>query len=292
MNDSTQIEGVASVAVSRVTGSIETATSDEISVEQPLEIRIGVVGTGNRAKPLSVTMRTPGQDVELAAGFLFTEGIIAESEDLVEVKRVGGNAVEAWVRAGIDLDTPALDRHSFVSSSCGACGKRTIAAVRGSARHLVVAGEPRLALKVIHGLPEALRVGQAAFSRTGGIHASGLFDTNGRLLGLREDVGRHNALDKLIGNEVLAGRIPLRDRVVLVSGRVSFELVQKASRAGVGVLTAVGAPSSLAVELARACGMTLIGFVRQDRFNVYAHGGRMGEGDAGKPSRISELVED
>ena len=185
------------------------------------------------------------------------------------------NAAEATLRPGVVPEAARLDRHSFVSSSCGACGKRSIAAIRVASRHPVIPGVPRLSPEVIHGLPRALRAGQSAFAPTGGIHASGLFDSTGRLLGLREDVGRHNALDKLIGAELLAHGIPLTDRIVLVSGRVSFELVQKAAIAGVPVLGAVGAPSSLAVELALECGMTLLGFVRDARFNVYSDSGRI-----------------
>ena len=262
--------GVASVEVGRVTGSLSASSSDELSVEEPLEIRLAAHAAGAAPTSVAVTMRTPGDDVHLAAGFLVTEGIIAGSEDIEGVKRTGPNAVEARLRPGVTPDGARLDRHSFVSSSCGACGKRSIAAVRVASRHPIIPGAPRLSPDVIHGLPRALRAGQSGFARTGGIHASGLFDADGRLLEIREDVGRHNALDKLIGSELLAGRIPLADRIVLVSGRVSFELVQKAAIAGVPVLGAVGAPSSLAVELARECGMTLLGFVRDGRFNVYS----------------------
>jgi FdhD protein len=267
--------GVASVEVERVAGSLSAPSSDELSVEEPLEIRLAARTASGAPTSVAVTMRTPGDDVDLAAGFLLTEGIISGSEELERVKRVGPNAVEARLRPGVTPDAAKLDRHSFVSSSCGACGKRSIAAVRVTSRHALVAGTPRLSHHVVHGLPAALRAGQSGFERTGGIHASGLFDADGRLLKLREDVGRHNALDKLIGSELLAGRIPLSDCIVLVSGRVSFELVQKAAIAGVPVLGAVGAPSSLAVELARECGMTLLGFVRDGRFNVYADSGRI-----------------
>ena len=266
--------GVASVPVDRVTGSRSMHATDELSVEEPLEIRVAE-GGGAPPKSVAVTMRTPGDEADLAAGFLFTEGIIAGPDDLESVRRSGPNAVLARLRDGVRIDAARLDRHSFVSSSCGACGKRSIEAVRVAGRHRIEPGEPRLDPDVVHALPQKLRAGQSAFARTGGIHASGLFDPNGLLLGLREDVGRHNALDKLIGSEMIAGRIPLANTILLVSGRVSFELVQKAAIAGIPVLGAVGAPSSLAVDLARECGMTLLGFVRDMRFNIYADTGRI-----------------
>jgi FdhD protein len=267
--------GVARVEMERVSGSLSSLCSDELSVEEPLEIRLAGNGGARAATPVAVTMRTPGEDVDLAAGFLFTEGIVTGVADLEDVRKAGPNAVEVRLRPGVAVDAARLDRHSFVSSSCGACGKRSIAAVTVTARHAIAPGEPRLAPELIHGLPRALRAGQSGFARTGGLHASGLFDADGRLLALREDVGRHNALDKVIGSELLAGRVPLAGKVVLVSGRVSFELVQKAAIAGVPVLGAVGAPSSLAVDLARECGMTLLGFVRDTRFNVYSDSGRI-----------------
>jgi FdhD protein len=267
--------GVASVEVGRVTGSRCVPSSDELSVEEPLEIRLAAQPAHLAPTSVAVTMRTPGDDVDLAAGFLFTEGIIAGAGDIMDIRRAGVNVAEVRLRPGIAPDAARLDRHSFISSSCGACGKRSIAAVRVASHHPIIPGVPRFSPKMIHSLPQALRVGQSAFARTGGIHASGLFNADGRLLALREDVGRHNALDKLIGSELLGGRIPLSCGIVLVSGRVSFELVQKAAMAGVPVLGAVGAPSSLAVDLARECGMTLFGFVRDARFNVYSDFGRI-----------------
>jgi FdhD protein len=267
--------GVASVEVRRVTGSRSAPGFDELSVEEPLEIRLAAHAADAGPALVAVTMRTPGDDEDLAVGFLFTDGIIDGAENIEGVRRAGLNAVEARLRSGVNPDAARLDRHSFVSSSCGACGKRSIAAVRVASHHPIIPGEPRFAPEMIHGLPRALRAAQSGFARTGGIHASGLFDADGRLLALREDVGRHNALDKLIGSELLAGRIPLAGRIVLVSGRVSFELVQKAAIAGVPVLGAVGAPSSLAVDLARESRMTLLGFVRDARFNVYSDAGRI-----------------
>lgn len=266
--------GVASVEVERVTGSNFAPSSDEISVEEPLEIRIADA-EADQISPIAVTMRTPGDDECLAAGFLFTEGIIADRNDIAEVRRFRPNVVVVQLRSGVELDITRLERHSFVSSSCGACGKRTIEAVRVASRHPIAPGRPVLSPELIHELPHILRSGQSGFARTGGIHASGLFNTAGELLTLREDVGRHNALDKLIGSELLTGRVPLSEGIILVSGRVSFELVQKAAIAGVPVLAAVGAPSSLAVDLAREFRMTLLGFVRDARFNVYADAGRI-----------------
>lgn len=271
--------GVASIEVGRVTGAYSARDFDELSVEEPLEIRLGIHGADAPPTGIAVTMRTPGHDLDLAVGFLFTEGIINWAHDIDNLRRTGLNAVEARLQSGVNPNADRLDRHSFISSSCGACGKRSIAAVRVASRHPIIPGVPHLSPEVIHGLPGTLRANQSGFARTGGIHASGLFDIEGQLLALREDVGRHNALDKLIGSELLAGRIPLAGRIVLVSGRVSFELVQKAAIAGVPVLGAVGAPSSLAVDLARECGMTLLGFVRDARFNVYSDSGRIDPAD-------------
>jgi FdhD protein len=267
---------VARVPVERVNGECLARSSDELSVEEPLEIRISVIEAGRRQRfTLAVTMRTPGNDAELAAGFLLTEGIVAEPDDLIDVEVDSPNLVTACLRRQRASLQAVTARHSFISSSCGVCGKRSIAAVRVARRRRIAAGAPRLALDVIHALPDAARAGQGGFSRTGGIHASALFDAGGQLLGLREDVGRHNALDKLLGAEFLAGRMPLAGGLVFLSGRVSFELVQKAAIAGVPIIAAVGAPSSLAVELARDCGMTLLGFVRDGRFNVYHDAGRL-----------------
>ena len=258
-----------------MTGSTCELSSDELSVEEPLEIRLAAHTASAGPTSVAVTMRTPGEDADLAAGFLFTEGIIAGAADIEGIRLTGASAVEVKLRPSVAPDATRLDRHSFVSSSCGACGKRSIDAIRVASRHPNIPGVPRLSPELIHSLPRALRTGQSAFARTGGIHASGLFDADGCLLALREDVGRHNALDKLIGSELLAGRIPLSFGIILVSGRMSFELVQKAAIAGIPVLGAVGAPSSLAVDLARESGMTLLGFVRDERFNVYSDSGRI-----------------
>jgi FdhD protein len=255
----------------RVSDSGPAIQSDVLAVEEPLEIRLECDVGGRRVHAaVSITMRTPGHDGELAVGFLFTEGILVTREQVAGVRACGaGNVVRVDVQPGIAVDLSRLERHFYSSSSCGVCGKASLEAVRVCARHRLSDGRPVVEAAVIHRLPEALRAAQTIFERTGGLHAAALFDTRGQLLCLREDVGRHNALDKLIGAQFLAGRTPLSESVLLVSGRASFELVQKAAVAGIPMLAAVGAPSSLAVSLAREHGLTVLGFVRQDRFNIY-----------------------
>ena len=258
--------------------------SDYLAAEEPLEIRVGYEIDGQRQhRTLSVTMRTPGQDEELAAGFLLTEGIIQAKADVLgiipcpDVKKAeeAGNVVRAELAAHVKVDFAAMERHFYTSSSCGVCGKTSIAAVRTASCPMLPTDGPYLAYDVIHQLPERLRAAQAGFEQTGGQHAAALFSPAGELLLLREDVGRHNALDKLIGAALLADWLPLHQHVLLVSGRASFELVQKAAAAGLGVLAAVGAPSSLAVQAAESFGMTVLGFVRQGRYNIYSHGWRL-----------------
>lgn len=270
--------GVKQVDITRTNHAGVIRELDNISVEEPLQISVGWESeSGFRTKTIAITMRTPGDDECLAAGFLFTEAIIHSTADVESIKVEGQNAVTVFLNRDVHMDSSLLERHSFISSSCGACGKRSIAAVR-VARHYEIAPDmPVLTFDVVHDLPETLRKAQGEFSLTGGIHASALFDTEGRLIALREDVGRHNALDKLIGAEFLAGNLPLGNRILLLSGRISFELVQKAAIAGIPIIAAVGAPSSLAVELAAECGITLLGFVRNKRFNIYNAGNRITE---------------
>ena len=242
---------------------------DYLAAEEPLEIRIG-------DEPLSVTMRTPGHDLELSAGFLLTEGLITKREQIVSLENVvedgeakRGNVVRAVLAPGSAPDFEKMKRHFFAASSCGICGKASIDAVR--ARTL----EPpnpafRLDAEVLLKLPDALRASQAVFGRTGGLHAAALFDAEGELIVLREDIGRHNAVDKVIGWALLENRVPLGDAVLLVSGRGGFEIVQKAIVAGLPIVASVSAPSSLAVQLARELRLTLIGFLRGRRFVIYA----------------------
>ena len=252
-------------------GESSSPVQDLLAVEEPLEIRIG-------ERPISITMRTPGREFELAAGFLFTEGILSDRAQIQAIRythpngnsRQAHNSVTVELQPDVEIDFTGLERHFYTTSSCGVCGKASIEAVEAKGCAVLPRNAPVISASVIHALPGTLRQSQAVFDRTGGLHASALFDDRGSLIDLREDVGRHNALDKLIGAQFLEGNTPLGDRIVLVSGRASFELIQKAAMAGIAVLAAVGAPSSLAVELAQRVQMTLLGFVRDERFNIYS----------------------
>jgi FdhD protein len=256
---------------------------DTLATEEPLEIRLQVSasgGTETAPVPISITMRTPGHDFELAAGFLFTEGIVSRREAILRLEYCVGpvqaqqyNTVSVHLRPGTAPDLEKLSRHFYTTSSCGVCGKASLEALRPQVPWPPPspAAGPRVAPAVLATLPDRLREAQGLFDRTGGLHACGLFDPGGRLLSVREDVGRHNAMDKVIGAALLAGDLPLGERVLCVSGRLAFELVQKAARAGAPILVGVGAPTSLAVELAEDRGVTLAGFARGGRVNVYTH---------------------
>lgn len=258
--------------IMRCDDGILRSIPDEVAVETPLEIRlVHQVDSTQVETPISVTMRTPGHDSELATGFLLTEGLI-RSPDQIERIRIcgGGNVVNVHLKSTVAVDVSKLSRHFYTTSSCGVCGKSSIDAV-----NVLIAGElepdvPRVTAAVISSLPDALRSAQSVFDRTGGLHASGLFDTTGNLIRLHEDVGRHNALDKLIGSQWYHDEAVLAESILMVSGRVSFELVQKALVAGIAIVIAVGAPSSLAVDLASHHDATLIGFNRGRRFNLYS----------------------
>ena len=240
-------------------------------MEEPLEIRLG-------GKPVAITMRTPGHDSELAAGFLFSEGIVAGAHQIRDISRgiVDGNprqaanSINVELAPDVDVDLDRLERHFYTTSSCGVCGKASIEALQAQGCPMLPRTATVIDPAIIHGLPDALRRCQTTFDRTGGLHAAGLFSVEGELVSAREDVGRHNAVDKLIGAEVLANRVPLSGRMLVLSGRASFELVQKALMAGIPILAAVGAPSSLAVETAQRFNLTLLGFVRDGRFNIYS----------------------
>ncbi len=291
-----QSPSVAPVHILKVTSpgsdknSFDSNTAEDLlAVEQPLEIKI-VYGPENdrQQKNISVTMCTPGHDEELAVGFLFTEGIITGIDDIIHCGTEGDHVVIATLRPGITIDLKKIERFFYTSSSCGVCGKSSIDAVKNIFTHNGLKDDMQISASVITKLPEILRNNQEVFEHTGGLHASALFDLHGNLLLTREDVGRHNALDKLIGKALhgfttkvnpeqskhpgdsFSISIPLDKHILLLSGRASFELIQKAAMAGISILCAVGAPTSLAVELAKETEMTLIGFLRDGRFNIYS----------------------
>jgi FdhD protein len=255
-------ERIAAVDVTHVTEDGTSRDDDVLAVEEPLEIRVG-------EKPISVTMRTPGDDYDLAAGFLFTEGLIQSAEQIDSIRHWGSpNVVRVALRAGAHIDASRLDRHFYTTSSCGVCGKTSIDAVHVATQHLPE-NKP-IATAVVYRLPELLEQHQSAFRATGGLHGAAIFTASGDLLRIREDIGRHNAVDKVVGSLFREGAMPRTAAVLMVSSRASFELAQKAIVAGIPVLASVGAPSTLAVELAREFGLTLLGFVRDRRFNVYS----------------------
>jgi FdhD protein len=264
MQESPSMDGSVRVPVTRVRGTTAETDDDALAIEEPLEIRVG-------ERPLSVTMRTPGDDFALAAGFLFTESVVRDGGDIESIRHWGSpNVVRVALRDGVSIDWQRLQRNFYSTSSCGVCGKASIDAVRIAARPIT--SSMRVSAATIHALPDALRARQSAFDATGAIHAAGLFSPTGDALVVAEDVGRHNAVDKAIGSFVLSQR-SFDNTILVISGRGGFEIVQKAIVAGIAMVVAVGAPSSLAVELARETGITLIGFAREERFNVYSGDG-------------------
>ncbi|MGH7884088.1 MAG: formate dehydrogenase accessory sulfurtransferase FdhD [Thermodesulfobacteriota bacterium] len=267
------------IAVKKVKGSHISNDKDVLAVEEPLEIRIGFYQNGTRKnKNISITMRTPGEDFDLAAGFLFTEGIIKNENQIKKIKNIGSgtdrknesNIVFVELEKEVDVDIMRLERHFYTTSSCGVCGKTSLDALEVKASYKLPKGEPVFNFDLIYELSDILRKKQTVFGRTGGLHAAGLFDDKGNLVSVREDIGRHNAVDKLIGNQLLRKKIPLSKYLLMLSGRASFELLQKALVAGIPIVASVGAPSSLAVDLAKKFDITLLGFVRDKRFNIYS----------------------
>ena len=260
--------------VTKITANVGSTTNDTLAAEEPLEIRLEYFVDGQlMQKTISVTMRTPGDDRELAIGFLFTEGIISSKDDIEIKNTITGadkNIITISIKPEVEINIKKLERHFYTTSSCGVCGKTSIDAIKTVCRLADSKNDEQYPAAMIKRLPEQLRIQQDLFDRTGGLHASALFNTTGELIMLKEDVGRHNALDKLIGAALLADMMPLNEHILLLSGRISFELVQKAAMAGIKIITAIGAPSSLAVETATAFDMTLIGFLRDQRFNIYS----------------------
>ncbi|MDB5023236.1 MAG: Sulfur carrier protein FdhD [Mucilaginibacter sp.] len=272
------------VAVIKVNDDQGRSTTDTLAIEEPLEIRLAFGSGLNRVvKNVSVTMRTPGNDAELATGFLFTEGIIKHNKDLASAAHAfiacaenKENVIRVELTEGVVPELKNTERNFYTTSSCGVCGKGSIEAIKTvSAFHADQGNDFFITHELLLGLPDRLRKHQDIFDATGGLHACALFDASGELLLLREDVGRHNALDKLIGAALERDWLPLNNSVLLLSGRASFELVQKAAMAGIPIIAAVGAPSSLAVQLAGEFGITLAGFLRGQRFNIYTMEGRI-----------------
>jgi len=251
--------------IQRFRDGLLTTVDDFMAVEEPLDVRIK---TATGARSVAITMRTPGRDVDLALGFLFSEGILGAGTR-VQGEVTKTNVVTITLPVGTTVDWARLERHSYTSSSCGVCGKTSLEQVFNAVPYGGSPGGLRVVPAVIQSLPEKLRAAQKLFAQTGGIHAAGLFDPAGNLLHFAEDVGRHNALDKLVGHHFAADLLPLDRHLLLLSGRASFELIQKAAMAGIGVVAAVGAPSSLAVSLAGELGLRLCGFVRDNGFNLY-----------------------
>lgn len=251
--------------------------NDRVAVEAPLEFLLHHPALGPEPVSFGATMRTPGDDEHLAAGLLYGEGVLNQLSDLeaIEASTRRPNVVNVRLRSTVQLETQLMSRRFSAGSSCGVCGTTGLDAAIARAAATRIADTGRADLAVLLRLPDRMRAEQSRFGSTGGIHASALFDFSGELLGIAEDVGRHNALDKLLGENFLAGRLPLTNRIVVLSGRASFELVQKALRAGVAILAAIGAPSSLAVNLALASGLTLVGFLRETHCNVYSHPQRL-----------------
>ena len=302
---------ISPTEIQRLDGSKARTQPDFVVVEEPLEIKLIIgplsgqdsqsesvvkseadsdseseaesMAASSIEKPLSITMRTPGNDVNLAVGFLFSEGIIRSQQDLDHITTgndPNGNVIIAKLKPHVSVDLVKLERHFYTTSSCGVCGKTSIEALEQQCNIELPKTQWKIEPNILYTLPNILRAEQSNFDQTGGIHGCGLFDLGGKLIHTSEDVGRHNALDKLIGHFVLstpegADQIPLCNHILLLSGRISFELVQKAAMAGIRMIAAVGAPSSLAIDLAEELGITLVGFLRGERCNIYTHGQRV-----------------
>ena len=271
------------VRVRAVEEGLTRVRPDALATEEPMEIRLVF---GEVRQTVAVTMRTPGADFELAAGFLYGEGIISSPEDILKISYCVDanldaeqqyNIVNVELRGGRDYDLRSLERHFYTTSACGVCGKASLEQLELRDCPVIPPG-PKVAPEVIYSLPEKLREAQGLFEATGGLHAAALFDAKGNLIALKEDVGRHNATDKLIGWALLERRLPLSNYIVMVSGRSSFEILQKCLTAGVPIVCAISAPSSLAVDVARQFRMTLVGFLRGNRFNVYSGFDRINTG--------------
>jgi FdhD protein len=279
-----KISATTQIQIKRVSTAHLSNSYDELAIEEPLEIQLIYGSLNNRIqKTISITMRTPGNDEELAVGFLFTEGIIHNKSQVTNAYvSFAENKVLVTINENEKLNLQKTERNFYTTSSCGVCGKTSIEAIKTISAYDNKKDEIFVSADLFYRLENELRQQQAVFKTTGGLHASALFDLEGNLISLREDVGRHNALDKLIGAAFLKDELPLNNKILLLSGRASFELVQKATMAGIKIIAAVGAPSSLAVQLAEEAGITLIGFLRSEQFNIYCGEERISEPGFGK----------
>jgi FdhD protein len=275
------------IDISTVSNGLQRSRADNVAVEEPLEIRLGYsMPDGRAARSISITMRTPGDDHDLAAGFLYSESIIRSAGDIAAIEECGlpapdsgnHNVVRVELKPEVDVDLGRLQRHFYTTSSCGVCGKTSLDALRAIGLETMRGNDTTFDRDVLIAVPDELRKAQSTFEATGGLHAAAAFDARGNLLMTREDVGRHNAVDKVIGALLLDDRLPAGDLGLIVSGRASFELMQKALVAGMPLLAAVSAPSSLAVQLAREFDVTLVGFLRDNTFNIYSGQQRIGHG--------------
>jgi FdhD protein len=270
-------DAVNTLPVVKIIAHDRADTYDLLAAEEPLEIRVEFGTQGQReVRNIAVTMRTPGNDAELARGFLFTEGVVKNTSDIASIQHCfiacaenKENVVQVIFKEGITPELKNAERNFYTTSSCGVCGKGSISAIRSSVSYTLGNDHNCISASTLYKLTDILNSHQEVFAETGGLHASALFTTDGKLLLVREDVGRHNALDKLIGAAVELGMVPLTEHVLLLSGRASFELVQKAAMAGINIIAAIGAPSTLAVQMAEEFSITLIGFLRNQRFNIY-----------------------
>ncbi len=271
------MKSIYKTTISRHRPDRKVEVEDQLAVEEPMEIQLSYGPENDRTQQsISITMRTPGHDFELAVGFLYTEGILSKKEEVRHIRyaetwfgEISENTVLVELEPYVEVDLERLKRHFYTTSSCGVCGKASINAVHNLDLPKINSKQPIVAASVLVQLPDILRQSQQLFQDTGGIHAAGLFAPSGQLVFSREDVGRHNAVDKVVGTALQQGILPLEDSLILVSGRASFELIQKSLKAGIPMLAAVGAPSSLALQLAQTYGMTLVGFLKKEQFNVY-----------------------
>jgi len=272
------------IKIDQVSADVTTALDDRVAVEEPLEIRLGYsTPQGRTASSVSITMRTPGDDADLATGFLYSESIIQSADDISKIEHCGPpapdtgnhNIIRVDLQQHVTVDLDRLHRHFYTTSSCGVCGKSSLEALRVTGAERLASAGTRFTREVLVAMPHILGKRQAVFHETGGLHAAAAFDSKGKILVVHEDVGRHNAVDKVVGALLSAGRLPAKNLGLIVSGRASFELVQKTLVAGIPLLAAVSAPSSLAVQLAEEFNVTLVGFLRGDGFNIYSAGKRI-----------------